>query len=252
MNVGGDPGQDDYGLPPVDIEIPEDARELDRDVQAYYRELRAQRRRRRLQAVQAPFARDGMVLPLLAGCLALTLFAGTLLTVLSGGQQPFTPIPQATSAHTSQKASSPAVGGAPGPGSVGGPLPDVVVVAGGQKTDLRSLAASVLALVPPACGCRRALRLLTARAASAGAQVYVVGVNGARVGALTRQVGLRSSHAVEDTSDVLAAYYHPVGLTAVFVRADGTVGDVLPARRQDAALLRALAGMAPAPSPQAT
>src|SRR5215468_4076879 len=86
VNIGGDPGRDDYGLPPVDIEIPDDARELDRDVQAYYRELRAERRRMLARRLSAPLSRDGMVLPLLAGCLALTLLAGTLLTVFSGEQ----------------------------------------------------------------------------------------------------------------------------------------------------------------------
>ena len=86
VNIGGDPGRDDYGLPPVDIEVPDDARELDRDVQAYHRELRAQRWRRRTRRMAGPLTRDGMVLPLLAGCLALTLLAGTLLTVFSGAQ----------------------------------------------------------------------------------------------------------------------------------------------------------------------
>ena len=85
MNIGGDPGWDEYGLPPVDIEIPDDARELDRDVQAYHRELRAQRWRARTRLLRGPLGRDGMVLPLLAGCLALTLLAGTLLTVFNGG-----------------------------------------------------------------------------------------------------------------------------------------------------------------------
>jgi len=28
VNAGGDQGRDDYGLPPVDIEVPDDAREL--------------------------------------------------------------------------------------------------------------------------------------------------------------------------------------------------------------------------------
>ena len=63
------------------IEVPDDARDLDRDVQAYHRELRALRWRRRTRWLVVPLGRDGMVLPLLAGCLALTLLAGTLLTV---------------------------------------------------------------------------------------------------------------------------------------------------------------------------
>ena len=86
MNLGGDPERDDFGLPPVDIEIPDDARELDRDVQAYHRELRAQRRRRRARRLHGPLTRDGMVLPLLAGCLVLALISGTLLTLFSAGQ----------------------------------------------------------------------------------------------------------------------------------------------------------------------
>ena len=41
MTPGGGSGRDE---PPLDIQIPDDARELDRDVLAYRREMRAQRR----------------------------------------------------------------------------------------------------------------------------------------------------------------------------------------------------------------
>ena len=41
VNLGGEPERDDSGLPPVDIVVPDDARELERDVQAYRREQRA-------------------------------------------------------------------------------------------------------------------------------------------------------------------------------------------------------------------
>src|SRR6516225_1786676 len=88
VNTGGDPGRDDYGLPPVDIEVPDDARELDREVLAYRRELRSLRRRMLASKLFGPLTRDGMVLPLLAGCLALTLLAATLLTVFTVGQGP--------------------------------------------------------------------------------------------------------------------------------------------------------------------
>jgi hypothetical protein len=83
VNPGGEPERDDTGLPPVDIEIPDDARDLDRDVQAYYRELRAQRRGQRRRRLAGPLARDGIVLPLLACCMVLALITGTLLTVFS-------------------------------------------------------------------------------------------------------------------------------------------------------------------------
>ena len=83
MNPGGEPERDETGLPPVDIEIPDDARELDRDVQAYYREQRAARRQQRGLRVRGSLAKDGIVLPLLACCLILALITGTLLTVFT-------------------------------------------------------------------------------------------------------------------------------------------------------------------------
>src|SRR5260370_33346112 len=66
VNFSGDPGQDDYGLPPVDIEVPDDARELHPDVQAYYRPLRTQRRRGQRRRPGAPHPRRGAVPPLRA------------------------------------------------------------------------------------------------------------------------------------------------------------------------------------------
>ena len=121
MNTGGDPGRDDYGLPPVDIDVPDDARELARDVQAYHRELRSRRRRLLARRLAGPLTRDGMVLPLLAGCLALTLLAATLLTVFTVGQgtiggpltHPGSPPPGAARSPTSL---SPAAGEAGCPG----------------------------------------------------------------------------------------------------------------------------------------
>ena len=81
MNPGGGPGWDE---PPLDIQIPDDARELDRDVLAYHRELRAMRRRNRLRRLAgpfAPFAARGSVMPLLASILAVCLVAGAMLSV---------------------------------------------------------------------------------------------------------------------------------------------------------------------------
>ena len=81
MDPGGGPGWDE---PPLDIQIPDDARELDRDVLAYHRELRAKRRRNRLRRLAgpfAPFAAHGSVMPLLASILAVCLVAGAMLSV---------------------------------------------------------------------------------------------------------------------------------------------------------------------------
>jgi len=81
VNPGGGSGWDET---PLDIQIPDDARELDRDVLAYRRELRAMRRRNRLRRLAgpfAPFAARGSVMPLLASILAVCLVAGAMLSV---------------------------------------------------------------------------------------------------------------------------------------------------------------------------
>jgi hypothetical protein len=78
VNPGGGSGWDE---PPLDIQIPDDARELDRDVLAYHRELRAQRRRNRLRRLAGPFAAPGTAMPLLASILAVCLVAGAMLSV---------------------------------------------------------------------------------------------------------------------------------------------------------------------------
>jgi hypothetical protein len=93
VNSGGEPERDDTGLPPVDIEIPDDARELDRDVQAYYREQRAERRRLRQRRLHRTITRDGFLLPLLACFLILALITGTLLTIFTAtSEQNLTPL----------------------------------------------------------------------------------------------------------------------------------------------------------------
>ncbi len=260
MNVDGDHGQDDYGLPPVDIEIPDDARELDADVQAYHRELRAQRRMRIARHIWAPFTRDGLVMPLLAGCMALTLLAGTLLTIFTGsdGMALVPSQPHATAGpahHVSPGAAQPA--GAPqthptfravATGQPGGPLPDTLVTVGGKPTELRALSPAVLALIPPGCLCGSRLRALAGRASAIGAPVYVVGLDGVRVARLTKRLGLPGWRAVEDIGRGLADYYHPAGLTAVIVRGDGTVTAVLPAVTARGAIEKAMRSITVTPA----
>ena len=222
MNIGGDPGRDDYGLPPVDIEIPDDARELERDVQAYHRELRAQRWRRRTSRLAVPLTRDGLVLPLLAGCLALTLLAGTLLTVFSSTEMTVSSL-----------------------GRPGQQLPDAIVLVGGTEAPLSSLNGSVLALVPPGCRCGH-LHQLALEADRAGVQLYIVGTHGVQVVGLTHRTGLGASHAVEDTEGALGSAYRPVTLTAVLVKANGSVARIVHDRGQGFALAGAMRALVPA------
>jgi hypothetical protein len=102
-------GSDGWDEPPLDIQIPDDARELDRDVLAYHRELRAQRRRRALRRLAGPLARNGAIMPLLASILAICLVAGAMLSVATFSPAPgvrTTPRPTA-SASVPHKSAAP-------------------------------------------------------------------------------------------------------------------------------------------------
>jgi hypothetical protein len=219
VNRGGDPERDDYGLPPVDIEIPDDARELDRDIQAYHRELRAQRRHRLAQRLAGPLTRDGMVLPLLASCLALTLLAGTLLTMFTARRA----LPSTMQTTSVPRPSRPAVG------QVGGLLPEASVTVGsGRSAALRGFHPSVLALVPAGCRCEAAARQLSQQAATASVNLYFVAA-GSAVGqarTLARRSGLSGDHVVTDSRDVMGSTYQTAGLTAVLVDKDGAVRSI--------------------------
>ena len=147
MNTGGGSGWDDA---PLDIQIPDDARELDRDVLAYHRELRAQRRRNRLRRLTGPFSGQGTVMPLLASILAVCLVAGAMLSVATfspstapadhptrpsataGATSPAPPRSHATAGSASASSSEVTTGGA----STGGASPT------GTGSSLTSVAAS--------------------------------------------------------------------------------------------------------------
>jgi hypothetical protein len=219
VNAGGDQGRDDYGLPPIDIEIPDDARELARDVQAYHRELRSRRRRHLARRLYGPLTRDGMVLPLLAGCLALTLLAATLLTVFTARQPTAGLRPQRPATGISSRA----------PARPGEPLVSTILFEAGQATPLNTLPGTVvvLALIPPGCRCLADLTKLTYAASHAKTLIYLVGVHDAPVTYLTKHLGLGVTQALEDTYDELPAPYKVTALTAVVVRPDGTAQPVL-------------------------
>jgi hypothetical protein len=210
VNPGAEPGRDDSGLPPVDIEIPDDARELDRDVIAYRREIRARRRRARLRRVLGPFRGHGAILPLIASCVALSMLAGAMLSVftISPASAPVRPL--ATSSAGASGGASPVS------------LPSGTVLVNGKPTQLRQLVGAVLALVPAHCQCDTALKQLTAQAARARVGVYFVGTTAAMgdVTRLARTAGQGTAVAVEDTGNVLYSVYRPSDLTVVLVRPD--------------------------------
>jgi hypothetical protein len=217
VEPGNDPGRDEYGLPPVDVEIPDDARDLDRDVQAYYREQRARRRRVRIRRLTGPLTRHGLVLPLIAACLALTLLTGSLLTVLSGRQVPLMrsrPLTTPTQGISASRARQ---------------LPNATVyrLSDGKNVQLSRLAPAVLAWVPAVCtGCRQVLKLLARQAAREGVRFYFVGHDADAPGLtdLTNLVGPRySQRIVNDTRNALANAYGLAGVTAILAHRGGSV-----------------------------
>ncbi len=266
MNVGGEPDRDDSGLPPVDIEIPDDARELDRDVQAYHRELRAQRRQMRIGRLHAPLTRDGLVLPLLAGFLAMVLISGVLLSVFTTGQTGAARPATSASPTNASIGRAPATGQAPAsqapasqapatsqPAPKQAPastarLPAAKVIVSGKSVPLSSLARAVLTLVPAGCQCSSALRQLRRRATAAQVTLYLVGTGSdlARVRRLAARTGRPAAKVANDPDGVLATAYRPHGLTAVLVRFDGSVGPVLRDLRPAPRLTRQLRALTPA------
>ena len=259
VTPGGEPERDDTGLPPVDIEIPDDARELDRDVQAYYRELRAERRRQRRRRLGVPgLARDGIVLPLLACCMILALITGTLLTVFtttsdqSGPTLPRTPgagsaarnstsrpastTPSGSASASASGSASPAVTTAATDDAVhaAAPAPALTLTAVSDPDvtiPVDKISGSMLVLIPLRCRCTAALHRLTAVAAATRAPVYYIATPATQseVGRLYGKLrGTLASNVIEALDDTgkLAANYPARGLTAILIASPQLVSTI--------------------------
>jgi hypothetical protein len=221
-----EPGRDDGNLPPVNIVIPDDARELDRDVLAYRRELRSQRRRQRLLRVLRPFrlrefGGHAAIIPLIAACLAISLVGGALLSVatMSPASAPTLSSPQTSPLASPQPAISPRDLGA---------LPAGTVQLNGSAVPLRSLVSAAIAIVPANCGCGTALDRLASQAVAAHVNLYFAadGAEIAQLPALTSRYGNGIAVAVADNNGVLSGKYHPAGLTVLLVFHDATAEPV--------------------------
>ena len=232
MSSGSEPGRDDNGLPPVDVEIPDDARELDRDVQAYRRELRAVRRQERRTRWHRSLGKDGIVLPLLACCLILALIAGTLLTV-------FTVKSEQGPAGMPGSGTNPALPAGPGravPQIVSSPpLPRAdITVDGVAQVRLDDLSKAMLVLVPLGCDCGSTLAWLADVAVSAHAMAYVIYNQQTQAEVQQLYAGLNiqgrdvltladDTHNVLTSRDSFPAGISATRLTAVLVAPDRTV-----------------------------
>ena len=214
MSFASEPGRDDGSLPPANIEVPDDARELARDVIAYHRELRAKRRRERLKRALSPFVRAGLfrhgnIFPLIACCVALSMIVGVVLSVMAA-----------------RPASGPIVNATPPAPKT---LPQDTVKLSGGLVPVRSLAGSVLVLIPTSCGCGTVLSGIARQAASAHVAVYFVYAAGSTQGAaqmatLTTAYGDRVARTAYDAGDALFQDYPTTtSPVALVVARDGAV-----------------------------
>jgi hypothetical protein len=220
VNTGGGPDRDDTGLPPVDVEIPDDARELDRDVQAYRREQRAERRRRRSRRLHLTLGREGMVMPLLICCLVFALISGTLLTLFTATSIDQTGLP----------------GDKAGPGSAGeqtttptpapAQLDAATVGVGGQPEALRLLGPAILLVIPANCGCYPVVTDVARLASARHEYIYLVATDSGYASA--QRLVSRLGHGLQPVTDETGAlasqseYLH-TGLTAIAVTFSGMV-----------------------------
>jgi hypothetical protein len=219
VNPGGGPDRDDTGLPPVDVEIPDDARELDRDVQAYRREQRARRRQLRGSRLRGTLSRDGMVMPLLICCLVFALITGTLLTFFTS-----TPIdPTGLQGSGTKPGGKPGGAATPGsPAAAPAQLASAPVEVAGHPHAVGALGPAILLVAPPNCGCRDTIAEIGNLASAAHESVYLVSaVPAAARSALPFGPAVRQA---TDVSRVLTGSdYTHAGLTAIMVTRSGVV-----------------------------
>jgi hypothetical protein len=218
---------------PAGLQVPDDARALDRDVRALRRERRARARRSRLLGLvtRGPGSRVGVPAGLVVAALTVVaLFAALPVLLRPAGvvEPPRRPL------------AAPAVA----PGQVGGLLPDVPLRAGERTLPVRSaVRAGVLVLVPPACGCDELVHDVVAQALEFTRNVRLV-VDGRVPGAEREAVRLRAqavrglARSAVDPTGALVRAYAPHGVTVLPVAGNGVVlhvlRDVRPEQRLEA------------------
>lgn len=210
MSFDSDPGRDDGSLPPVDVVIPDDARELARDVLAYRREIRARRRRDRMLRTLGPFGRIGFIrhggiFPLIASCVALSLLAGTMLSVV-------------TISPASAPTTTPAVRATLPTGSV--------MLDDGDTMSTTALEGTLLALIPQSCQCGTTLKDLAAKAKAANVGVYFIYPTNTGLKDASAETNRDGDGIARTAFDSGAALFHAFTayqLTVILVDSQGTV-----------------------------
>jgi hypothetical protein len=244
VSFASEPGRDDGNLPPVNIVIPDDARELDRDVLAYHREQRVRRRRQRALRLFRPFRlRDvggqAAIIPLIAACLAISLVGGALLSVV-------TMSPALAPTVSASRSATPSAA----PPATVKTLPAGDIQLDGRTAPVNALESSVVALIPAGCRCDTALSRLSRQAVAARVRVYFAGTGPVirELTGYTRNDGDGVAIGAADSGNVLGAAYHPGSqLTVLLVYRDATA-KIYRGLSGDFQLTSAMAKLAPAGS----
>jgi hypothetical protein len=215
---GGTGDESPGGLPAgVPIVVPDDARELARDVAAWRREERWRRRRRVIErrlfggpsstrVVSAP-----LVITLL---LAVALLGATLAFPGSTSMHPATaPVPLVLAAPSAAV------------GTVGGLVPNETL--GGQTgtTTARALRPALLAVAQKACACTAALSHLADEAAGSGLTIYLIGDQSQKseLATLAADTDPALVQVMIDQGSALTSAFSRGFLTVVGVHADGVI-----------------------------
>jgi hypothetical protein len=220
--VGLHGDHDDYGLPKVDVVVPDDARELDRDLIAYRRELRQQRRRDRWDRIGRPFTRYGIAAPFIASAVLIALISGVLMTVIAPRPNPRTIQVPPTGPQRLR------------PGDVGSGLPAGNVIFRHERVPVTEFinVAGVVLVVPRECHCDAAVRGVIRQAGDQRLQVWLVAddrtdKDDGDVSRLTDGAAPGVALVADDPDRVLSSTYKATGLTAVLVRTDRIVRKIL-------------------------
>lgn len=206
----GDDGYSDHGHDGDDLThfvVPDDIRELDPDLRAYYREQRVARRRATLRRLvgRSPF---GVALPVVVTiALVVATYSIVMLTVASDPPS-----------ERGAQLAAPAIA----PGKLGGLLPDVGIRdAEGARQPLRSLRPAAILLLPAQCDCADVVETMTTQTDNARVPIYVISTLlpqfGDGVGPPTNQ--LRS----DPSGQIHEAYGATDGPVVLLVRSDGVL-----------------------------
>lgn len=201
--------------------VPDDPRELDRDLEAWKREERWRRRKQLFERIAFSSGRRerGVSGLFIVAVLVVVAMLGATASILAmrGTKGP--------AALTALELAAPV---AP-PGTPGGLLPNAVLSTGSTTISARELRPAVVALVPVGCDCSKAVAALTREAAVSNVPVDLVGssTQAHQLDQLVSETSPARARAFIDSKGDLIAAYAPTGLTVVPVYADGVTESVV-------------------------